>query len=56
MHQRKEDGNFPSMTKIMFEYYRKLEKYEGNTESNWLETKQTIVKEIDALIKELSTD
>ena len=37
MHQRKEEGNFSSMTRNMLDYYRLLEKLEGSTEPEFLE-------------------
>lgn len=34
----------------MLDYYRLIEKLEGRTESDLVETKQTIIEEVDTLI------
>ena len=54
MHQRKEEGNFSSMTRNMLDYYRLLEKLEGSTEPEFLEIQKSIIENIDSLIKQLS--
>lgn len=54
MHQRKEEGNLPVMTKTMLDYYRILEELERRTDADLLQTKQSIIEEVDTLIKQLS--
>ena len=42
------------MTKTMLDYYRILEELERRTDADLLQTKQSIIEEVDTLIKQLS--
>ena len=56
MNSRRVEGNYPSMIRIMFDYYNLTARLEGRTEPKLIETRENIIKEIDELISKLEPD
>ena len=51
LHQRKLENNYPSISRMMVEFYMLTASLEGRTEPNLIETRENIIKEIDEIIE-----
>lgn len=53
MHQRKDENNLTSLAKIMIDYHKITDNFEGRDEPNLVSTRDNIISELHEMVDQL---